>query len=112
MVKLAKYNESLDYVDKALDIDPTDILLLNGKAFTLALSGKNEEAYSVIKEVASSNPDVVYLQDTTAFILYNLGKYDDAKQYYDKALRLDPNLIERLTEKEKVAFDEVMNSTK
>ncbi len=78
----------------------------------MALSGKSDEAYSSIKQLVSSNPDNVYLQSTMAFILYILARYDDAKQYYDKSLKIDPNLTEILTEKELAAFDKVMNMTK
>ena len=38
----------------------------------------------------------------------NLGKYDEARSYYDKALKIDPNLAETLEEIELKAFNSVM----
>jgi len=44
-----------------------------------------------------------------AFILYNLGKAGDAQSYYIKALEIDPNLTEFLTEKERKIFNSIMD---
>ena len=40
--------------------------------------------------------------------MYNLGKYDLAKNYYEKALKIDPNLTEILEDIELKAFNSVM----
>ena len=45
-----------------------------------------------------------------AFILYNLGKYDDAKSYFEKALKINANLTDILEEKELTAFNKLMNN--
>ena len=45
-----------------------------------------------------------------AFILYNLGKIEDAKSYYEKALKINPELTSILSEKELTAFNKVMNN--
>jgi len=47
-----------------------------------------------------------------AFILYNLGKYDEAKLYYEKALKINPTLTSILSEKELTAFNKIMNMYK
>ena len=41
-----------------------------------------------------------YLSSTMVFILYNLGKIDDAKLYHEKALQINPNLADILELKE------------
>jgi len=41
-----------------------------------------------------------YLSSTMVFILYNLGKIDDAKLYHEKALQVNPNLGDILEVKE------------
>jgi tetratricopeptide (TPR) repeat protein len=43
-----------------------------------------------------------------AFILANMGKDDEARAYYEKALRINPNLTEILYEKELDLFNKVM----
>ena len=40
--------------------------------------------------------------------MYNLGKYDQTEIYYDKALTIDPDLKDKLTEIELKAFNSVM----
>jgi Flp pilus assembly protein TadD len=70
--------------------------------------GKSEEALSVIEKTAMNNPNDEYLQSTMAFILANMGKDDEARAYYEKALRINPNLTEILYEKELDLFNKVM----
>ena len=43
-----------------------------------------DEALSVIEKAVLSNPNNEYLQSTMAFILYNLGKIEDAKSLSEK----------------------------
>jgi tetratricopeptide (TPR) repeat protein len=45
-----------------------------------------------------------------AFILYNLGNIDDAKIYYEKALKINTNLPSILSEKELNIFNKLMNN--
>jgi tetratricopeptide (TPR) repeat protein len=40
--------------------------------------------------------------------MYNLDKDDEAKNYYNKALEIDPNLKDILSEEELDAFNSVM----
>jgi len=76
----------------ALKIDANFTDSINGKAYTLAELGRYNEAVSVIKKAdLSSFDNNEYLSSTMAFILYNLGKYEDAKQYYIKSLQINAN---------------------
>ena len=72
--------------------------------------GKNEEALSVIKKVAIDNPKDDTLQSTMAFILANMGKDNEAILYYEKALKINPNLTEILYEKELDEFNRLMGN--
>ena len=42
--------------------------------------------------------------------MYNLENYEDAKLYFQKALKINPNLTDILEEKELTAFNKVMNN--
>jgi hypothetical protein len=42
--------------------------------------------------------------------MYNLRNHDDARSYYDKALQINANLINILSEKELVAFNQLMDN--
>jgi hypothetical protein len=46
-----------------------------------------------------------------AFILYNLGKIEEAKLYYEKSLKINSNLTEILTVKELFVFNKLMNNS-
>jgi len=52
------------------------------------------------------------LSSTIAFILYNLGKYDEARSYYETSLKINDNLTSILSEKELTAFIKLMNNNK
>ena len=69
-----------------------------------------DEAFSLLEKIVVTNSDDEYLQSSMAFILYNLGKYDDAKSYLEKALEINANLTDILEEKELIAFNELMNN--
>jgi tetratricopeptide (TPR) repeat protein len=77
----------------------------------LANLGRNEEALSIIQKPLESNPNNEYYLTTMAFILFNLERYDEAKEYYNRALKVEPNLTEILTDRELVAFKNLMNLT-
>jgi hypothetical protein len=42
--------------------------------------------------------------------MYNLGKTDAAKSYFEKAIQINPNLTTLLSEKELTAFNKVLNN--
>ncbi len=42
--------------------------------------------------------------------MYNLKKYDDARSYFEKALKINSNLTSILSEKELKTFNELMNN--
>ena len=65
---------------------------------------------TVIEKAVLSNQDNQYLTCTITFILYNVGKIDDAKLYYEKSLQINPNLTDISTEKELTVFNKVMNN--
>lgn len=104
-----KYDEAIQYYDKVLAIDPNDVNPLNYKAQILDEMGKNEKVLSVIEKTDIDNPNNEYLQYTMSFLLANLEREDEAKTYYEKTFKINPNLAETLTvEKELDVFDIVM----
>lgn len=73
--------------DKALELDPNSVSVLNNYAYYLSLRNVNlEKAEAMSKksnELAPNNPSY---EDTYGWILYQMKKYDDAKVWINKAL--------------------------
>lgn len=77
--------------DKALKADPDNSSVLNNYAYFLSLERRDLERALKMSERATelsvNNP--TYL-DTRAWVLYSLGRYEEAKRYMRQALSLDP----------------------
>ena len=67
-----------------------------------------KKPYQLLKKLFNLTHDDEYYLSTAAFIMHNLGKDDEAKNYHNKALEVDPNLKDILSEEELDAFNSVM----
>lgn len=76
--------------EKALHYFADNSMVLNNYAYYLSLEGRNlERALTMItRALALSNNNSTYL-DTMAWVLYKLGRYDEAKKYMQQALSRD-----------------------
>ena len=85
-----KRAQSYKAYDKALQYDANNSLVLNNYAYHLSLEGRNlERALTMAtRAIALSERNPTYL-DTMAWVLYKLGRYDEAKKYQQQALSLD-----------------------
>lgn len=84
-----KQNEKSDMnYDKSLKLEPDNILVLNNYSYYLALRGeKFEKAEQMSKRSNELAPNNSNLQDTYAWVLYKMGKYDVAKKMLEQALQ-------------------------
>jgi tetratricopeptide (TPR) repeat protein len=76
--------------EKALHYFADNAMVLNNYAYYLSLEGHNlERALTMItRALALSEKNATYL-DTMAWVLYKLGRYDEAKKYMQQALARD-----------------------
>ncbi len=76
--------------DKALRYFADNAMVLNNYSYFLALDNRHlERALTMIsRALALSEKNATYL-DTMAWVLYKLGRYDEAKKYMQQALSLD-----------------------
>ena len=76
--------------EKALQYNPDNHSVLNNYAYHLSEEGRNlEQALAMASRAISlSKSNATYL-DTMAWVLYKLGRYDEAKKYMQQALSLD-----------------------
>jgi tetratricopeptide (TPR) repeat protein len=84
------WDECDDAYQTALSIDSTDVLVLNNYAYSLAERDIDlERALEMSnKAVEGDSANSSYL-DTKGWILFKLGKYEEAKKYIKKAIELD-----------------------
>lgn len=95
------YEESIKYINKALENKPDDINLLITKGSSLFSLKKFEDAIKCFDKVLSIDKDNYYALASKGFLLSNLGKFKEAIEYYDKALKIKPDDTWCLNNKEK-----------
>lgn len=86
------YNSLKDYpnsdssYEKALQINPENVYVLNNYSYYLSLRKENlERAEKMSKRSLDFEPNSASFLDTYGWILYQLGKYEDAKKWIEKA---------------------------
>ncbi len=85
--KLKKHSDSDAAYEKALQLDPNNVYVLNNYAYYLSLRKVNlEKAESMSKKCNDLQPNNNSYQDTYGWILYQQKKYADAKIWIGKAL--------------------------
>ncbi len=81
--------------------DPDNATALNALGYTLAdRTERYEEAYDYIKRAYELSPDDFYILDSMGWVLYRLGRLDEAVSYLQQALELrnDPEIAAHLGE--------------
>ena len=85
--QLKNYTASDSAYNKALEIAPDNVYVLNNYAYYLSLRNSNlEKAEAMSKKSNDLEPNNSSYQDTYGWILYQMKKYDDAKAWIGKAL--------------------------
>ena len=75
-----------DY-DTTLMYNPNDIGVQNNYAYYLSVAGKDlEKALKMSEKTIKSEPDNPTYLDTYAWILFRLGRYEEAKEYIVRAI--------------------------
>ena len=84
-----------------IENDPNNATALNALGYTLADRGERlEEAYNYIKRAYELSPGDFYILDSMGWILYRLGRLDEAVDFLQMALNLrnDPEVAAHLGE--------------
>jgi tetratricopeptide (TPR) repeat protein len=75
------------YFEKAIKLNPENLMTLNNYAYFLSLSNRKlKRALTMSKKTIDAEPDNATYLDTYAWILYQLGRYSDAKQIFHRAI--------------------------
>ena len=84
-----------------LEREPDHAQALNALGYTLAdATDRHAEAYDLIKKALELRPNDFYILDSMGWVLYRLGRLDEAVEYLRKALsiRQDPEIAAHLGE--------------
>ena len=84
-----------------LQHEPDHAQALNALGYTLAdATDRHAEAYELIKKALELSPSDFYILDSMGWVLYRLGRLDEAIEYLRKALsiRQDPEIAAHLGE--------------
>lgn len=90
LYKIDKYQEAIELLNRALDIDPKNVTALNFKSFALNDFGKYQEAIDVCDEVLKIDPQNIIALASKEYALSGLGKHLDALNVCEKILEIDP----------------------
>ena len=90
---LQQYTAADSSYDMSLNFDPQNVYTLNNYSFYLAQRGVNLDkaekmSFRVVNALAPGNPNY---QDTYAWVLYKMKRYDESKTWIEKALATKPN---------------------
>lgn len=96
---LEQYDKSDEYFEKALQMEPENIMILNNYGYYLALrEEKLEKAERMSKKTIIAEPENSTYLDTYAWILYKMGKISEARNFMEKAIKnggdQDPDILE------------------
>jgi tetratricopeptide (TPR) repeat protein len=84
------FERSDEYFEKVLRADPENDLILNNYSYSLADRGVHlDKALKMIRRVMEKSPDNSHYLDTYGWVLFRLGRYDQALRYIQKSYDLD-----------------------
>lgn len=76
---------------KALELEPDQPLVLNYLGYSWVEMGRNlGEAQEMIEKAVEQRPDDGYIVDSLGWVLYRLGKFEEAVEHLGRAVELRP----------------------
>jgi tetratricopeptide (TPR) repeat protein len=83
-----QHQQSDSSYDRALALEPDDAVVLNNYSYYLSLRGEQlNKAESMSRHSLELEPESLTFMDTYAWVLFRLGKYEQAKQWMEKAFQ-------------------------
>jgi len=89
--KLGQSEKALGYFEKAYEMKPDDINVLNNYFAVLLNNKKYEDALAISQEILKKTPDDLTVLFNQAVILENLGREQETMELYNKIIERDPN---------------------
>jgi Tfp pilus assembly protein PilF len=86
-----KLDEAEELYGKVLELDPTNFVALDRRAIMCSKRGEHAEALRLIQAAMRANPRSGETASDMGAILERMGRLDEAKDSYERALVLRPN---------------------
>ena len=89
-INLKNNTKAFEAYDRVLRISPDEVSVLNNYAYYLSLDNQDlERALEMSAKTIKAEPKNATYLDTYAWVLYKLGRYQEAKKYMDKVFKYD-----------------------
>jgi arylsulfatase A-like enzyme/Flp pilus assembly protein TadD len=85
-----KFDETILTLKRGIERIPGSEILLVRLGHTYLVTGRLQEAFDTMTEVLEINPENVDALTVSAGVLHTLGKKEDARNYYEKAIAVEP----------------------
>ncbi|MFZ2473372.1 MAG: toll/interleukin-1 receptor domain-containing protein [Methanothrix sp.] len=85
-----EYDEVITAAEKAIALDPQNVIAWNNKAIALDRLERYDESLKASEKAIALNPNYASAWNTKGNALKDQGKNDEAILAYDKAIKLDP----------------------
>jgi tetratricopeptide (TPR) repeat protein len=100
---LEKYDESLISINKAIELEPNDVMLYNEKASILNMQKKYAAAITIYDKIIIKNKDSFTYHDR-GNAKFSLGDYQGAIIDFSKAIKLNPNHVKAYNDRGNAKF--------
>ena len=90
LISEGRYEESIRYYDKILEIDPDEVRALLNKGSVLIQLQKYEESIRYYDKILEIDPDEVRALASKTIALSHLERYSEAQVAIEKAITLEP----------------------
>lgn len=87
--RTTRYQEALELIDRARAADPDNAAIIDSYGWVLYRLGRKEEALTELRRAFSLQKDPE-IAAHVGEVLWDLGKKDEARKYFEEARKLDP----------------------
>jgi len=102
LINQGKNEEGFAYFDIAISMRPNDTTILVDKAVALQVIGLHQEAIDLFKRVLRKYPTQVATINALVYSLLAEKKFEEVKEYNEKALKINPSDPEALSQKQEL----------
>ncbi len=110
--KLGYYDKCIRLYGRILRVEPDNVLMMNNLAYILAGQGKELlRAKTLAMKAVSREPANASYLDTLGWVLFKMGRYEQAREMLEKAVRLNSSEVEIFEHLSKV-YEKLGNTPK